>query len=80
MDTAAAAGIIGAHVRLDPPPGEGARVNLLITGIGTYLGQVVVSRLMRDNPFRRVFGLARRPPAVLGPAYFIGAALRSGRR
>lgn len=52
-------------------------MNLLITGIGTYLGQVVVSRLMRDNPFRRVFGLARRPPAVLGPAYFIGADIRS---
>lgn len=52
-------------------------MNLLITGIGTYLGQIVVSRLVRHNPFRRVFGLARKPPPMLGPAYFIGADLRT---
>lgn len=52
-------------------------MNLLITGIDTYLGQVVVSRLVRDNPFRRVFGLGRTPPAVLGPTHFIPADIRT---
>ncbi len=51
-------------------------MNLLMTGIGTLLGQAVIARLMRDNPFHRVFGIARRPPAMLGPVHFIGADVR----
>ncbi len=52
-------------------------MNLLITGIGTQLGQAVIARLMRDNPFKRVFGIDRRPPSMLGPVHFIGADVRS---
>lgn len=51
-------------------------MNLLITGIGTQLGQAVIARLMRDNPFKRVFGIDRRPPPMLGPVHFIGADVR----
>lgn len=51
-------------------------MNLLITGVGSYLGQVVVSRLMRHNPFGRVFGIARKPPPMLGPVHYIGADVR----
>lgn len=51
-------------------------MNLLITGIGTQLGQAVIARLMRDNPFERVFGISRRPPPLLGPVHFIGADVR----
>lgn len=51
-------------------------MNLLITGIDTVLGQAVIARLMRHNPFHRVFGIARRPPPMLGPLHFIGADVR----
>ncbi len=52
-------------------------MNLLITGVHNYLGQAVVRRLIRHNPFRRVFGVGRRPPQVLGPVRFLPVDPRS---
>lgn len=52
-------------------------MNLLITGVSTYLGQAVVRHLIRKNPFKRVFGLGRRPPKVLGPVRFLPVDPRS---
>jgi len=48
-------------------------VNLLLTGVSGLLGQAVVARLTRDNPFDRVFGIDRTPPAVTGPVQYIEA-------
>lgn len=47
--------------------------NLLITGVSSSLGQALVQRLSRRNPFRRVYGLDRRPPRLLGPVRFLPA-------
>ncbi|MCB9526439.1 MAG: NAD-dependent epimerase/dehydratase family protein, partial [Myxococcales bacterium] len=52
-------------------------MNLLITGVSTYLGQAVVRRLIRQNPFKRVFGLGRKAPKVLGPVRFLPVDPRS---
>lgn len=52
-------------------------MNLLITGVSNYLGQAVVHRLIRDNPFLRVFGVDRKPPRVLGPVRYVPADVLS---
>ncbi|MCA9539961.1 MAG: NAD-dependent epimerase/dehydratase family protein [Myxococcales bacterium] len=51
-------------------------MNLLITGLSGYLGQAVVARLMQGHPFRRVFGVDRVPPRMLGPVHFINCDVR----
>ena len=51
-------------------------MNLLITGVSGHLGQVVVRRLMQENPFARTVGIDRVRPTVLGPAHFVEADLR----
>lgn len=47
--------------------------NVLITGVSGYLGQALVQRLMRDNPFGAVYGVDLRPPRLLGPVQFLHA-------
>lgn len=53
-------------------------MRLLITGVSGYLGQAVVQRLIRRNPFDQVFGIDRRAPQQLGPVRFVKADLRAG--
>lgn len=52
-------------------------MNILITGVSGYLGQAVVRRLIRNNPFHRVFGIDQAPPRLLGPVRFIHGDLTS---
>ncbi len=52
-------------------------MNLLITGFAGVVGQAIAERLMHDNPFRRVFGIDREVPRLLGPVHFVQADLRT---
>lgn len=50
-------------------------MRLLITGISGFIGQAIVARLMRDNPFEQVHGIDRIPPRIMGPVRFFQADL-----
>ncbi len=44
---------------------------LLIVGVSGYLGQALVRRLIRENPFESICGVDARPPRLLGPVQYI---------
>lgn len=50
-------------------------MRLLITGISGFIGQAIVARLMRDNPFDQVHGIDRVAPRIMGPVRFFRADL-----
>lgn len=50
-------------------------MRLLITGISGFIGQAIVARLMRDNPFEQVHGIDRIAPRAMGPVRLIRADL-----
>ena len=52
-------------------------MNLLITGVSGYVGQAVIRRLIRDNPFDRIFGVDLRPPRILGPVRYVPLDMRA---
>ncbi|MEZ4475464.1 MAG: NAD-dependent epimerase/dehydratase family protein [bacterium] len=52
-------------------------MKLLITGVSGFIGQRVVARLIRHNPFAQIHGIDRRPPRILGPVRFVQADLRT---
>lgn len=50
-------------------------MRLLITGISGFIGQAIVARLMRDNPFEQVHGIDRVAPRLMGPVRYFRADL-----
>lgn len=50
-------------------------MRLLITGISGFIGQAIVARLMRSNPFEQVHGIDRDAPRMMGPVRFLLADL-----
>ena len=50
-------------------------MRLLITGISGFIGQAIVARLMRNNPFEQVHGIDLVAPRTMGPVRFLLADL-----